>query len=161
MLDRFARWFWGAVKFRILGSPERFFNHCARNGIALWKWREGRSRAPGCAPGSTGSCAAARAKPAAGFARRSGHGLPFSASFLRRRRGLPAGAALGALLLILLSQQVWSVEFTGLQTISEQEIAGRLPGDRPCAGGVEGFVRIPSLRSSSSCSGFPASPGSR
>ena len=36
MLVQLARWFWGSVRFRVTGSPERFFNRCAREGIALW-----------------------------------------------------------------------------------------------------------------------------
>ena len=122
MLDRFARWFWGAVKFRILGSPERFFNHCARNGIALWEMEGGTEPGAWVRAGQYRQLRSCAREAGCRLRAQERHGLPFSASFLRRHRGLPAGAALGALLLILLSQQVWSVEFTGLQTISEQEM---------------------------------------
>ena len=122
MLDRFARWFWGAVKFRILGSPERFFNHCARNGIALWEMEGGTEPGAWVRAGQYRQLRSCAREAGCRLRAQERHGLPFSASFLRRRRGLPAGTALGALLLILLSQQVWSVEFTGLQTISEQEM---------------------------------------
>ena len=43
MLVQLARWFWGSVRFRVTGSPERFFNRCAREGIALWGMESGET----------------------------------------------------------------------------------------------------------------------
>ena len=43
MLVQLTRWFWGSARFRVEGSAERFFNHCARRGITLWGMQAGES----------------------------------------------------------------------------------------------------------------------
>ncbi len=122
MLVQLARWFWGSVRFRVTGSPERFFNRCAREGIALWGMESGET------PGAWIRAGYYKQLPACARASQCGlrilekRGLPFSTMWLRRRKGLPTGAALGALLLFVLSQQIWCVQVSGLQTIPEEEL---------------------------------------
>ena len=53
----------------------------------------------------------------------SKHGLPFFAFKYKSRIGIPIGAALGAVLMLVLSNFIWSVSITGAETVSETRLS--------------------------------------
>ncbi|MCI1955165.1 MAG: sporulation protein YqfD [Oscillospiraceae bacterium] len=111
---RLTRWLIGYVRFSVLGgSPERFYSFCARSGAYLWDIAAGRSG---------GACVAARRyRLLRAPARRAGcrlrvrerRGLPFLLRRTGRHPGLWAGAAVFALIVSVLSRQVWCIRVTG------------------------------------------------
>ena len=124
---RITRWLMGYVRFSVAGgSPERFFNNCARAGAYLWNITSRRN---------SGACVAVswyrRLRPCA---RRAGcrlrvrerHGLPFLLYRTRNHRGLFAGAAVFAAVLIALSSHVWCIEVTGNKTLDTRAILSAL-----------------------------------
>lgn len=124
---KITRWLRGYVRFSVLGgSPERFFNSCARAGAYLWDISSRRD---------SGACIAVgwyrRLRP---YAHRAGcrlrvrerHGLPFLLYRTRNHRGLFAGAAAAAVVLGLLSMHVWCVEVSGNETLDTQAILSAL-----------------------------------
>lgn len=124
MLVEWVRWHKGWVEFRAVGKfPERFLNVSAKNGVHVWN-------ACPCDGGVTGCMAvsdyrrirktAKKARVRTRVTRR--HGLPFWISRYRVRLGLPVGAAIGMVLLIVLSGFVWTEKVTGAQTVSETKI---------------------------------------
>lgn len=124
---KITRWLRGYVRFSVLGgSPERFFNSCARAGAYLWDISSRRD---------SGACIAVGwyrlLRP---YARRAGcrlrvrerHGLPFLLYRTRNHRGLFAGAAAAAVILGLLSMHVWCIEVSGNETLDTQAILSAL-----------------------------------
>ena len=99
--------------------PERFINLTAQRGIPFWDVHPVKG-------GVEGGMYVSDYRRIRDTARRAGvrtriisrHGLPFFAAKYRSRAGLPAGAVLGAALLVLLSNFVWTVEVTGLHSVS-------------------------------------------
>lgn len=122
-----TRWILGYVRFSVIGgSPERFFNYCARSGIVLWNIAS-RSASGACV--SSGLYRALRP-----FARKAGcrlrvrerHGLPFVLRRTRTHRGILCGAAAFAVILILLSMRVWCIDVTGNTTLDSGAILSAL-----------------------------------
>ena len=120
---KITRWLLGYVRFSVIGgSPERFFNRCARSGVVLWNITS-RSASGACV--SSGTYCILRP-----FARRAGcrlrvrerHGLPFIFRRTRTHRGILFGAAAFAVILILLSMRVWCVDVTGNTTIDSRAV---------------------------------------
>lgn len=121
MLVKFIRLFRGYVDFEARGKfPERFLNITNRYGINLWNARP-------ISDGIEGSMyisdyrkirfIAKKSKVTAKITKK--HGLPFLASKYKIRIGLPIGAVAGVIILVVLSNFIWSVKITGTETISE------------------------------------------
>lgn len=121
ILLSFFRLFRGYVDFYAGGKfPERFMNVTARYGINIW------NAAPedGGISGSMYLCDYRRIRPAA---RKSGvrvrvrrrHGIPFFISRCKPRAGLAAGALAGVIVLLILSNFIWSVRIVGSENISD------------------------------------------
>lgn len=123
-LIRFLHFLSGYVVFAATGGfPERFVNLCAGMRIPVWDIRP------------CGNVLRGRTKPSAYLrlrraARRAGmrlrvtekRGLPF---FLRRHRdriGVPIGAAVFLLLLVLLSSRIWVIDIQGADRLTEDTI---------------------------------------
>ena len=106
MLVQFTRWFWGSVRFRIEGSAERFFNHCARCGIVLWGMQAGETPGAWIRAGQYSQLLGCARSAHCRLRVEEKRGLPFRTYWLRRRKGLVTGAVLGAVILTILSQQV-------------------------------------------------------
>ncbi len=128
MLVSFIRYARGFVGFRVIGrTPERFLNLCAQRGIRLWNSQPSPQ-------GLQARMFVSDYKAVRPVARRAGvrtqvlkkRGLPFFVARYRGRAGLPVGAALGAVLLLTLSQFVWNITVTGNETVSEQRITALL-----------------------------------
>lgn len=124
MVVRILRFFKGAVRFRATGqSPERLLNLCAQCGVALW---HARPTAKGL-EASINAKDYKRLRPIARKARVktkiiSKRGAPFIAAKYKGRIGIPIGAVLGFALLVLLSQFLWTINISGLHTVSEERL---------------------------------------
>ena len=124
MLVSILRYIKGYVRFQATGnSPERLLNLAAARGVSLWE--------PQPEEGGLSAFMSARdyraIRPLTKRARvrtkvTSKRGLPFIFQKCRGRAGLFAGAAAGAILLIVLSQFLWSYEIVGANHVSEQAI---------------------------------------
>lgn len=138
---KITRWLMGYVRFSVLGgSPERFFNGCARAGAYLWDIASRRN---------SGACVAVgwyrRLRP---YARRAGcrlrvrerHGLPFLLYRTRNHRGLLIGAAAFAAVLIALSSHVWCIEVTGNKALDTNAILSALAENGLYAGARKSAV---------------------
>lgn len=122
MLVQLTRWFWGSARFRVEGSAERFFNHCARRGITLWGMQAGESPGAWVRAGQYPELLACAHSARCRLRVEEKRGLPFRTWWLRRRKGLVFGAFLGVLILSVLSQQIWCVQAEGLETITRREL---------------------------------------
>ena len=126
---KLTRWLMGYAQFSVIGgSPEKFLNQCARNGIYLWDIRGGKN---------CGACVAAgKYRVLRGCARRAGlrlkvgkrHGFPFATMGIRKRRGILAGALVFVAVLGLLSMRVWCIEIVGNDSIPTAQIKAELAG---------------------------------
>ena len=128
MLVSILRYIKGQVRFKATGSsPERLLNLAAARGIPLW---DPQPVEGGIAAGMSARDyrrirpLARRARVKTQVTERSG--LPFFLRKCRGRSGLFAGAAAGMILLVVLSQFLWSYEIVGADHISEQAIRGVL-----------------------------------
>lgn len=123
-LIRFFRFISGYIVFTGKGGfPERFINLCSMNGIPLWD--------------AKASCGILQAKTSIkGYkkirtcARKSGLrisiktkcGLPFIVAPYLKRKGLFAGVVFSLVLLILLTSTVWTVDVSGNEKFTREQI---------------------------------------
>ncbi len=118
-LVRFVR---GYVDFEAEGKfPERFLNITARYGINLWEalpYNGGLSGSMYVSDYRNIRSAARKAKVKLKITCK--HGLPFILNRYKFRVGIPAGAFAGFIMIMILSNFVWSISISGNKTISEQ-----------------------------------------
>ncbi len=124
MLLGIIRFFKGTVSFRAQGrSPERLLNLTAQRGVLLWNVRPSPQ-------GLEGEMAARDYRRIRPLARKAAvrttilkkSGFPFLAAAYRGRAGLAVGAALGAALLVFLSQFLWTIDVVGQEHVSEARL---------------------------------------
>lgn len=124
MLVEFIRFFRGYVDFTAKGKfPERFLNITARYGINLWNAQPSQN----CIDASMYLSDYRKIRFAA---KKSGvktkikakHGIPFTVQKYKGRIGLPIGAAAGVMLIIVLSNFIWSVSVKGAENVSDTKI---------------------------------------
>lgn len=124
MLLGIIRFFKGTVSFRAQGrSPERLLNLTAQRGVLLWNVRPSPQ-------GLEGEVAARDYRRIRPLARKAAvrttvlkkSGFPFLAAAYRGRAGLAVGAALGAALLVFLSQFLWTIDVVGQEHVSEARL---------------------------------------
>ena len=124
MLLRPIRFAKGTVRFRVVGSsPERLLNLAAQRGVLIWDAHPAPQGLEGCMSAKDYR----RIRP---LARRASvrtrvlrkRGFPFLAARYRTRTGLAAGAALGAALLVFLSQFIWTIDVTGQEHVSAAQM---------------------------------------
>lgn len=116
------RWVMGTVRFSIRGAPEQFLNQCARNGISLWNIEKKETFTACIFAGGYRHLLPAARKTKCVLKVQERRGMPFRLAFLRRRKGLVAGAVLAFLLIQVLSLHVWSVEVSGNEGIPTEQI---------------------------------------
>ena len=118
----------GWVSFTIAGRfQERFINIASRNGIRLWDV----NRNADTITASMYMSDYMRIRP---LARASGvrlrinekHGLPCAARVYNDRIGLFVGAFVFVLTVFIMSGFIWSIDVTGLDTVSESELRALL-----------------------------------
>lgn len=121
MLLRFVRFCRGYVDFYAKGNfPERFLNITSRYGINLWNAHpvEGGLKA------SMYLCDYRKIRQTARKAKlrlkvENRHGLPFIVNRYKSRLGIPIGGLAGLILILFLSNFIWSLSVTGNETVSE------------------------------------------
>ncbi|MBQ6387469.1 MAG: sporulation protein YqfD [Ruminococcus sp.] len=124
MLVGIVRWCRGSVDFTAAGKfPERLLNLAAVRGIRIWNPQP----VPGGVSGSMLLADYRRIRPLAKRARvrtrvSRRRGLPFFVCRYQNRFGLVVGAALGAMLIVFLSQFLWSFRIVGAEHLSQQQI---------------------------------------
>ncbi len=124
MILSLVRFFRGWVEIRAEGKfPERLLNMTARYGLNLWNPypKKGEITA------SMLLCDYKKIRPIARKARvrtrvTKRHGFPFFANKYKPRIGLVVGEALGIIIMIVLSNFVWSVNIVGTSTISSTRL---------------------------------------
>lgn len=124
MLVQLIRFFRGYVDFTANGKfPERFLNITSRYGINLWNAKPSKHSINASMYISDYRKIRLAAKKSGVKTRiNSKHGLPFFINKYKPRIGIPIGAAAGVILIIVLSNFIWSVSITGAQTVSETKI---------------------------------------
>lgn len=124
MLVQLIRFFRGYVDFTANGKfPERFLNITSRYGINLWNAKPSKHSINASMYISDYRKIRLAAKKSGVKTRiKSKHGLPFFVNKYKPRIGIPIGAAAGIILIIVLSNFIWSVSITGAQTVSETKI---------------------------------------
>lgn len=142
---KMIRWVLGYVRFSVIGgSPERFFNYCARAGIVFWDMTGRRD---------SGACVVcSKYRTLRSFARRAGcrlrvrerHGFPFFFRRTRRHRGILYGAIAFAIILVLLSMHVWCIDVTGNTTLDSRVLLSALSDN-----GLYPGARISSIQTKS------------
>lgn len=127
MLD-FFRWLQGFVRFYIIGnSPERFINIVIKNGISIWNTQRENDRMFAC-------MFVKDYKRIRHYAKKSRvrlkvtqrKGLPFFIKKYKNRVGILIGVAVFMLIVYAMSCFVWTIEVTGLQTVSYSNVMNTL-----------------------------------
>ena len=123
MLEIF-RWLQGYVCFKIYGKfPERFINIVTKSGIAIWDTKR--------FDGNLCACMYVRdylkirtlaKKSRVRLEITEKRGSPFFVRKYKNRVGVLFGIAVFALVIFVMSNFVWTIEITGLQTISEAQL---------------------------------------
>ena len=128
MLLELIRAMRGYVIFGVSGRfPERFINITARNGVRLWNVLRGGEEIGAAMYMSDYRRIRPLARAAGVRLRvREKHGMPACAFRWRDRLGVVIGAFVFLLTVFVMSQFIWSVGITGLDTISESEMRALL-----------------------------------
>ncbi len=133
---RFFHFLTGYVVFTAAGGfPERFVNLCADRGIPVWDVRP----QDGMLCGRTNVSAYLRLRAAARCAGmrlriQEKRGLPFFLHRNRKRIGVPIGATVFLLLLVLLSSRLWMIEIEGNDALTDDAVRAALRGVGVCEG---------------------------
>lgn len=121
------RWLLGYVRFSVLGgSPERFYNYCARAGISFWNISSRRNSGACVAVGSYRSLRRLARKAGCRLRVRERHGFPFLMRRMRTHRGILCGTPVFLLILMVLSLHVWCIEIAGNPTIDTGTVLSAL-----------------------------------
>ncbi|MBO5360930.1 MAG: sporulation protein YqfD [Clostridia bacterium] len=124
MFTRFYRFLCGYVCFSATqGFAERFLNLCSRNGIFLWNLHRDSN-------GIRAATSIRHYKKIRTAASRSGmltkiesrQGLPFIISKHKKRIGLFYGAVLAAAFLSMMSTMIWSINISGNNVVTDEQI---------------------------------------
>ena len=144
MLVQLIRFFRGYVDFTANGKfPERFLNITSRYGINLWNAKPSKHSINASMYISNYRKIRLAAKKSGVKTRISSkHGLPFFINKYKPRIGIPIGAAAGVILIILLSNFIWSVSITGAQTVSETKIKQVLSENGVKTGGYKNNLDV-------------------
>ena len=128
MLLTILRWLRGSVRFSISGRyPERFINITSRNSIRLWEVQRREEDFSACMYRADYRRIRPLARGAGVRLRLSGkHGLPELLRRYRDRAGVLFGMCAFILAVFFMSLFIWSVDITGLETISETDMRALL-----------------------------------
>lgn len=123
-LIRLIRYFRGYIIFTCQGGfPERFINLCSLNGINLWDVKSSN----GTLSAKTTIKCYKNIRPCV---RKSGmkikinnkKGFPFFIKPYTKRKGLAVGMIISAVLLAMLSSCIWTVDVTGNENFTKEQI---------------------------------------
>lgn len=147
MLVKIIRFFRGYVDFKASGKfPERFLNITSRYGINLWNAQPTQD-------GLTASMYISDYRRIRLVSKKSKvrtcitvkHGLPFILAKYKPRIGIPIGTVLGIILLLVLSNFVWSVSITGTENISNTRLYEALGKNGVKTGAYKNSLDVPSI----------------
>ena len=128
MLLEFVRWLQGYVYFKIIGkSPERFINIVTKNRLTIWNTVKKDSTL-------YASMYVRDYKDIREFAKTSRvrlkivsrHGLPFFIKKYKNRVGVLVGVFVFIIVVYIMSCFVWTIDVTGLETISYSHLLSTL-----------------------------------
>ncbi len=116
----FFRWLQGFVRFYIIGnSPERFINIVIKNRISIWNTQRINDKMFACMFVKDYKRIRKYAKKSRVRLRVTDRkGLPFFIKKYKNRVGILIGVAVFMLIVYVMSCFVWTIEVTGLQTVS-------------------------------------------
>ena len=123
MLEIF-RWLKGFVEFQIIGKfPERFINVVTSNGVSIWNTAK-------CDDILCARMYIKDYKRVRYYARKSmvklrlksKHGFPFFVKRYKSRVGVLVGIAVFIIVVLFMSNFVWTIEVVGLNTVSEARV---------------------------------------
>lgn len=118
------RWIFGYVTFEVVGKfSERFINIVTKNGLNIWNTKK-------CGGVLYAQMYIKDYKHIRPFCKKSKvrlkvhnrHGLPFLIKKYKSRVGVAVGALVFILVVCVLSSYVWTIDVTGLKTISHSEL---------------------------------------
>ena len=123
ILLRFLRYTRGYVRFTVSGKyPERFLNITARNRVRLWEVRREKARFCACMYSADYKKIRTLAKDAGVVLRvTEKYGLPTFLARFRDHSGVLIGASAFIIAVFVMSQFIWSVDITGLDTLGTVE----------------------------------------
>lgn len=124
MLISFFRWIFGYVTFDVIGKyPERFINIVTKNRLAIWNTTKlnGTLSAQMYVKDYRNIRILCR-KSSVRLKIKSRHGLPFCIRKYKPRVGVVAGIVVFVAVVWFMSCFVWTIEITGLETISHSEL---------------------------------------
>lgn len=151
MLLKITRWVRGYVDFCAYGKfPERFINLTSKNGIYIWNSK----------PNETGFSASMflydyknirtttrKARLKTKVVKRNG--LPFLVKKYQHRAGIFIGGVLGVLLLMILSNFIWTVDVTPTENISKDTIVDLLEENGLGVGTYKGNIDVQAIERNS------------
>lgn len=150
MLLKIIRFCRGYVDFCAVGKfPERFLNLTSRYGVNIWN-------ANPMNDGLEASMSVYDYRKIRNLTRKSKiktkikvkHGLPFFINKYKPRFGLAVGAAIGAILLIILSNVVWSISITGTNRVSNTYLLDVLKKNGVSVGAYKNNLDVKSIERS-------------
>lgn len=123
MLEIF-RWLKGFVEFQIIGKfPERFINVVTSNGVSIWNTAKCDDTL--CARMYINDYKRVRYYARKSMVRlrlKSKHGFPFFVRRYKSRVGVLVGIAVFIIVVLFMSNFVWTIEVVGLNTVSEARV---------------------------------------
>lgn len=136
MIIKLIRWLMGYVDFIAYGKfPERFINLSVKYGINLWNAHPTEKGICGTMPLSDYRKIRPLCKKAKVRARVTArYGLPFFIKKYKPRLGIAVGGVVGAVLLFLLSNFIWSISITPTENISSAKMLDILNEKGVCIG---------------------------
>lgn len=142
MLLNFIRWLFGYVEFKVIGSfPERFINIVTKNGLSIWNTHK--------KDGALYACMYIKNyKHIRSYCRKSRVrlkitkrcGLPFYIRKYKSRVGVLIGAFAFLLIVFAMSNFIWTINVTGLETISYNKLMETLNKNGLCIGTYKNSV---------------------
>lgn len=148
MVLKLIRWFRGYVEFSLYGkTPERFINLCSLNGINLWDSKPESYGLKGKMSvfdyKNIKKCAK---KSKSRLKIKNKRGLPFFIRKYKSRVGIAAGAVLFVVITFFLSSFIWSVNITGLDNLSQQQVKKALAENGLSIGTYKGSMNIQKIQ---------------
>ena len=150
MLVRIIRWIMGYVKFEVRGGfPEKFINLSIRKGLNIWDIRKSSGNLIGKVLAKEYRHLRFLSRESESRVRlKKKYGLPFFVIKYRKRKGVLVGIGIFIVLIYTLSMYIWSVEVTGNETISSEEIISVMEDLGVSPGSLKNMIDIPLVQQS-------------
>ncbi len=130
------------------GFAERFINLCAQNKISLWNTKYSLGKLTACTNIKGYKKIRSCAKKSGMKVRiKSKHGFPFIFAKLFKRKGLFVGTAVALVLVMLMSNMIWTVKISGNQKYTDTQILKILEDEGIKAGAFRRNINLENVRS--------------